>query len=1150
MKKKVIIISAIAVAAAAVVAAAVIFLPGLLSGNSGAARDFGGILPEVPITPASEFDYEVVDDVVEITEYKGNSFEIAIPDTIDGHPVERVYLDGELDCVILPDSVKEFELNCKAESVYIPASAEKYTFGASSAEPNTKLETVYIAAGAAIPVSAFANCQSLETVYFEDGVKAIGDVAFSGCTSIKKLEFPKSLESIGNSAFSKCSALTELTFPEGFDKLGYTAFSECTSLTKVTFPESMTQIPDSTFYMCSALTDVTFGSNITELGSSAFAECGSLVKISMPEKLVRIGNGCFQNCVNLEEVVMYEGVKSIGSNAFYGCGKLKNVTIPDSLAEIGENAFDNSSWLDTMGDDMIVINDILFKYSGTDTEVVIPDGITSISAAAFQNNTQITSVKMPDTVTSIGAKAFAGCTALSSVTLSANLTEIPESLFYGCTALVSVVLPDGITVIGNGAFSGCTILMIVIIPVHVTEIGDYAFSQCSSLINVEIPESVTSIGTNAFAGCTSLVSMTIKGKPTLGSGAFSGCTKLANITVDDSVLDNADSSVFEGCVAYISNPDIWKYLPVIPETSADQFEYKEADGGIVITGYTGSSMDIRVPDKIGGKPVVKVDIPTVKATELILPDSVKEFNVDLSVLKYLNIPENCTKLPVFGGVNVKVVLVFVYVGDGITVLPENMFADCKELVGVRLPDSVQDISDSVFNNCDKLTEVSYKGEKLGYDHFSGPKPMSQKDIDTICETVLHTNSVGEILYGLSFHSTFSGINEKSSNVNFLIDMMNIANVPLKADKEVKDVDQFREFNYYSIDRVEDHIRKYVNSSFDIDKWIENNREAITDFGRIVHLVDDTYIALDTNVAATGYYRSWDIYPVFDNTSDYRGDVGSINACDYIITDGYSIGNKYYLNVIQYHGGLSEYLDGIVNDSLNDLLSNKYDLNLFLQNAKYMQFTFTKRSDGSFQIEAIEEYKDDADTATYALLNYINENFEYFEEYGTGNTIEKIGVIKDDGNGSDKIILSYRSDGMGATMHSLCQLVCDASTGEIYQFGSGPNGGSGLYYDNERKEYVIMTSIFYTSLGVGYYSLDGEELYGYREDYSNIEDMPEEDFNAFGRYTFNGKQCTSVEEYEKLSEYYKNRFTNVDDIMTDCSEFSVKDLIEYISTNLQ
>lgn len=311
MKKKVIIISAIAVAAAAVVVAAVIFLPGLLSGNSGAARDFGGILPEVPITPASEFDYEVVDDVVEITEYKGNSFEIAIPDTIDGHPVERVYLDGELDCVILPDSVKEFELKCKAESVYIPASAEKYSFGASSAEPNTKLETVYISAGAAIPVSAFANCQSLETVYFEDGVKAIGDVAFSGCTSIKKLEFPKSLESIGNSAFSKCSALTELTFPEGFDKLGYTAFSECTSLTKVTFPESMTQIPDSTFYMCSALTDITFGSNITELGSSAFAECGSLVKISMPEKLVRIGNGCFQNCVNLEEVVMYEGVRHL-----------------------------------------------------------------------------------------------------------------------------------------------------------------------------------------------------------------------------------------------------------------------------------------------------------------------------------------------------------------------------------------------------------------------------------------------------------------------------------------------------------------------------------------------------------------------------------------------------------------------------------------------------------------------------------------------------------------------------------------------------------------------------------------------------------------------------------------------------------------------
>ena len=1121
MKKKVIIISAIAVAAAAVVAAAVIFLPGLLSGNSGAARDFGGILPEVPITPASEFDYEVVNDVVEITEYKGNSFEIAIPDTIDGHPVERVYLDGELDCVILPDSVKEFELKCKAESVYIPASAEKYSFGASSAEPNTKLETVYIAAGAAIPVSAFANCQSLETVYFEDGVKAIGDVAFSGCTSIKKLEFPKSLESIGNSAFSKCSALTELTFPEGFDKLGYTAFSECTSLTKVTFPESMTSIPDSTFYMCSALTDITFGSNITELGSSAFAECGSLVKISMPEKLVRIGNGCFQNCVNLEEVVMYEGVKSIGSNAFYGCGKLKNVTIPDSLAEIGENAFDNSSWLDSMGDDMIVINDILFKYSGTDTEVVIPDGITSISAAAFQNNTQITSVKMPDTVTSIGAKAFAGCTALSSVTLSANLTEIPESLFYGCTALVSVVLPDSITVIGNGAFSGCTILMIVIIPVNVTEIGDYAFSQCSSLINVEIPESVTSIGTNAFAGCTSLVSMTIKGKPTLGSGAFSGCTKLANITVDDSVLDNADSSVFEGCVAYISNPDIWKYLPVIPETSADQFEYKEADGGIVITGYNGSSMDIRVPDKIGGKPVVKVDIPTVKATELILPDTVKEFNVDLSALKYLNIPENCTKLPVFGGVNVKVVLVFVYVGDGITALPENMFADCKELVGVRLPDSVKDISDSVFNNCDKLTEVSYKGEKLGYDDFNGPKPMSRKDIDTICDTILHINSDTSQGIFLSNYYVFSDIND--ANLYLLMD---IANVPLEEDRVEGNL------YYYSYDRVEEHIKKYVNPSFDIDKWKKN--------GEILFPDEDYFIS--QVVVNT---LPWDIYPA------------SSGCTTYIIRDGYSIGNKYYLNVVCEGSGQVRMLQGHYDAPLNSCISgvSHTSFGWLLPELNRLQLTFTKLADGSFQIESITKSNDPADTATYALLNYINENFEYFEEYGTGNTIEKIGVIKDDGNGSDKIILSYRSDGFGATQHSECQLVYNVSTGEIYTSGMRTNGSSDVYYDNERKQYVFSEGSSYYGTNITFYSLDLEEVYSYDEGFysfyanDNPYAMSEEDFNAFGRYYFDGKQCTSAEEYEKLSAYYKNRFTKADDVMTDCSEFTLEEFIQYIGANL-
>lgn len=728
------------------------------------------------------------------------------------------------------------------------------------------------------------------------------------------------------------------------------------------------------------------------------------------------------------------------------------------------------------------------------------------------------------------------------MTLSANLTEIPESLFYGCTALVSVVLPDGITVIGNGAFSGCTILMIVIIPVHVTEIGDYAFSQCSSLINVEIPESVTSIGTNAFAGCTSLVSMTIKGKPTLGSGAFSGCTKLANITVDDSVLDNADSSVFEGCVAYISNPDIWKYLPVIPETSADQFEYKEADGGIVITGYNGSSMDIRVPDKIGGKPVVKVDIPTVKATELILPDSVKEFNVDLSALKYLNIPENCTDLPVFGGVNVKVVLVFVYVGDGITVLPENMFADCKELVGVRLPDSVKDISDSVFDNCDKLTEVSYKGEKLGYDDFNGPKPMSRKDIDTICDTILHIDPDTSQGVYIDKTYTFSDINAASTYpIVYLGLLMDIANVPLEADKVEGNL------YYYSYDSVEEHIRKYVNPSFDIDKWKKNNNIPSDDPNSRWDF-DDRYVLI--NVEYGGFECSWGAYPCAYSRANTQLTYNQ-GYTKYIIEGGYSIGNKYYLNLVCGDSCQVSSFEGVSNLKLNSTITSGDGgpLDIFFYDANRLQLTFTKRSDGSFQIESITKSNDPVDTAIFNLLQYINDHFKYYEEYGTGNTIEKIGVIKDDGNGSDKIILSYRSDGMGATMHSLCQLVCDASTGEIYQFGSGPNGDSGIYYDNERKEYVIMTSIFYTSLGVGYYSLDGEGLYGYREDYSNIEDMPEEDFNAFGRYTFDGKQCTSVEEYEKLSEYYKNRFTKVDDIMTDCSEFTLEEFIQYIGANL-
>lgn len=44
----------------------------------------------------------------------------------------------------------------------------------------------------------------------------------------------------------------------------------------------------------------------------------------------------------------------------------------------------------------------------------------------------------------------------------------------------------------------------------------------------------------------------------------------------------------------------------IPATAASEFEYDSYRDGMTITGYIGKSTEVRIPDKIKGKPVVEI----------------------------------------------------------------------------------------------------------------------------------------------------------------------------------------------------------------------------------------------------------------------------------------------------------------------------------------------------------------------------------------------------------------------------------------------------------------------------------------------------------------------------------------------------------------
>ena len=99
----------------------------------------------------------------------------------------------------------------------------------------------------------------------------------------------------------------------------------------------------------------------------------------------------------------------------------------------------NSTYSYVIEDDGTVT---LTRYSGTDTDIVIPKSIDG---------------KM---VTSIGFLAFSGCSGLTSITIPEGVTSIGGEAFRGCSGLTSISIPEGVTSIGWGAFSLCDNLTI------------------------------------------------------------------------------------------------------------------------------------------------------------------------------------------------------------------------------------------------------------------------------------------------------------------------------------------------------------------------------------------------------------------------------------------------------------------------------------------------------------------------------------------------------------------------------------------------------------------------------------------------------------------------------------------------------------------
>ena len=418
---------------------------------------------------------------------------------------------------------------------------------------------------------------------------------------------------------------------------------------------------------------------------------------------------------------------------YFGLGG--TVEIPESLSltQIGQFAFSNYEYVDK-DPSQITEEDpessmAWFIGEDTITEVIIPEGVETISAYAFANLTALERVVLPSTLTRIDWGAFYGCTALKTVIGIENVKFINESAFEGCAlsgtiklnsavaiadyafannrSLNSVIIAENIQSIGASAFANNSSLRTLTIKAPIYKLGKYAFSGCESLKEVSLNSAV--IPTGVLNGAKSLEKVTLgKDVAVIGENAFGG-TKLASITVD------AGNTCFKpgNDLPYILSTD-GKTLILVAPATAGEFTL----GGVTTVGTGAFS---------GNGNLTSVTLPDVTTLEAYaFADCTKLANVTTGNLTeigdYAFARTALTSAPSFDHLTSIGAYAFsgsklteITIPDGMTV-GKGAFSECQRLASVTVGDNVTLGNDAFYLN--SYTNMEVKGESLPNDIFT------------------------------------------------------------------------------------------------------------------------------------------------------------------------------------------------------------------------------------------------------------------------------------------------------------------------------------------------------------------------------------------------------------------------------------------------
>ena len=348
--------------------------------------------------------------------------------------------------------------------------------------------------------------------------------------------------------------------------------------------------------------------------------------------------------------------------------------------------------------DFEIFEDELIAYKGKSRTVRVPEGITTIGASAFWNNTSVEEIILPNSLKRLGGDCFYYCTNLKKVNIPSEVWIMGNNPFAGCPKL-ELTNESPYFVLEDGILYGRDKKDVIYYPIN---------KQAKEYV---VPSTVSCIGKHCFFDCDNLERIVIhKNVVRFENNPFSGCTKLEvenhspYYHFENGVIYNKFKTTIIGCLNG-SQIDELRIPETVTSINRNAFWNCKGIKKVVITknivriGYN--------PFASAENMYLESESPEIISRDGILYDKTMTnllCATNRAVGKSYRVPDSVKIINrgVFSGCKDLEQIDF----NGVTYIDKSSFTNCTSLKEVYIPDSVTYIGEWVFSYCTGMEKIS------------------------------------------------------------------------------------------------------------------------------------------------------------------------------------------------------------------------------------------------------------------------------------------------------------------------------------------------------------------------------------------------------------------------------------------------------------